>query len=120
MHASDPHRIYRQQQVSGLGTGPLLLLAMDTAVRACRQKRRGLLTRVLGELVAGLDLSRGEIAGNLLTLYEYLLRLAREGQLDEAQSILEELRDTWARVLAVETGRAEVKEPQESTLRAQG
>ena len=120
MHSNDPHRIYRQQQVSGLGTGPLLLLAMDTAVRACRQKRRGLLTRVIGELVAGLDLSCGEIAGNLLTLYEYLLRLVREGRLDEAQAILEDLRDTWARAIAQQTATSAPSTESESFLQIEG
>ncbi|MBK8231857.1 MAG: flagellar protein FliS [Candidatus Eisenbacteria bacterium] len=108
MPGESPYRIYRQQQVSGLSTEKLLLLAMDTAVRACRQRRRGLLVQVLHELMAGLDLSGGEVAGNLLTLYEYLLRLTREGRLEEAQAMLEELRETWSRALNAEAGRAAV------------
>ena len=77
----------------------LLLFTMDTAVRAARQGKKGLLIKVLHELIAGLDLGGGGVAGNLLTLYDYLLRLTRDGKLDDARLMLEELRDTWRAAL---------------------
>jgi flagellar secretion chaperone FliS len=98
----DPYRIYREQQVTGLGTGRLVLLAYETALRACRRGQRGLLTKVLHELIAGLDLEQGEVAAGLLLLYEYSLRLAREGRIEEVGGILQELRDTWEAAVRIE------------------
>ena len=102
----DPYRIYREQQVGALGTGRLVLLGLETALRACRTGQRGLLSRVLEELMAGLDLDQGEVAAGLLRLYEYMLRQTREGRVEEVQGILQELRDTWEAAVRVEEARA--------------
>jgi flagellar protein FliS len=108
----DPYRIYREQQVTGLSTGRLILLAYETALRACRRGQRGLLTSVLYELMAGLDLRQGEVAAGLLLLYEYTLRLVREGRLEQARGTLQELRDTWETALRAEEARSSaVREP---------
>jgi len=107
----DPYRIYREQQVTGLGTGRLVLLALETALRACGKGQRGLLTAVLTELMAGLDLDQGEIAAGLLSLYGYMIRQVREGHLDEVQELLRDLRDSWeAAVRAEEEKTAAVPE----------
>ena len=114
----DPYRIYREQQVSALSTGRLVLLALETALRACRTGQRGLLTRVLHELMAGLDLDQGEIATGLLRLYVYALQQARAGELAEVTGILQQLRDTWeAAVLAEE---ARVGRPADSSVLTAG
>ncbi len=104
--SADPHRAYRAQQVANESPGRLALLVYDTALRACRRGQRGLLMRVLHELIAGLDLDQGEIAVGLLRLYEYAIWQLREGNLEEVQQILQELRDTWARSLREEEERA--------------
>ena len=109
----DPYRIYREQQVTGLGTGRLVLLALETALRACARGQRGLLTAVLTELMAGLDLTQGDIAAGLLSLYGYMIRQVREGRLDEVRGLLQELRDSWEAALRAE-------ETQGSTQRAAG
>lgn len=103
---TDPHRIYRAQQVANESPGRLALLVYDTALRACRRGQRGLLTRVLHELIAGLDLEQGEVAVGLLRLYEYALWQLREGNIDEVRRILEGLREAWATGLEQEEGRA--------------
>jgi flagellin-specific chaperone FliS len=102
----DAYRIYREQQVANLSTGRLVLLALETALRACRKGQRGLLIRVLEELMAGLDLDQGEVAIGLLRLYEYSLRMVREGQLGQAESILQELRHTWEAAVKAEEKKA--------------
>ncbi len=102
---ANPYRIYREQQVTSLSTGRLVLLAYDTALRACRTGRRGLLTQVLHELIAGLDLDQGEIASGLLSLYEFALRQAREGRLEEVGVLLQDLRETWERAVRAEEAR---------------
>jgi flagellin-specific chaperone FliS len=103
--SADPRRIYRAQQVSNLTPGRLALLAFDTALRACRSGERGLLMRVLHELIAGLDLDQGEVAVGLLRLYEYSLWQLREGNVEEVRLLLQELRDTWAKGLREEEAR---------------
>jgi flagellin-specific chaperone FliS len=92
--------------VANESPGRLALLVYDTALRACRKGQRGLLMRVLHELIAGLDLDQGEIAVGLLRLYEYALWQLREGNVEEVRQILQELRDTWAKSLREEEERA--------------
>ena len=111
----NPYRIYREQQVTELGTGRLVLLALETALRACRTNQRGLLARVLEELMAGLDLQQGEVAIGLLRLYEYMYRQGREGHLAEVQRMLGELRDTWETAVRAEEART-VRRPEIATL----
>lgn len=93
--AEDPYRTYREHHVSGLTPGRLVLLALDTAIRAGRKGERGRLIKVVEELMAGLDLDRGEIAAGLLRLYEYILHDVREGRIAESCELLQELRTTW-------------------------
>lgn len=105
-HFGDPYRTYREQQVSSLSTGRLVLLAYETALKACRRGQRGLLVRVLEELLSAIDLEQGgEVAAGLLRMYEYCHRLVREGRLGEVEAIVCELRDVWEKaVLADESG----------------
>jgi flagellin-specific chaperone FliS len=102
---ADPRRLYRAQQVANDSPGRLALLVYDTALRACHRGQRGLLMRVLHELIAGLDLEQGEIAVGLLRLYEYALWQLREGNVEEVRVVLQELRDTWAKGLEEEETR---------------
>lgn len=88
-------RLYREHTVAVLGPGELTLKVTDIALGAARSGRRGLLMRAIRELIGGLDLESGPVAGQLLVLYEYLVRLARDGKLDEAEAILAELSETW-------------------------
>ena len=118
----NPYRIYREQQLSNQSPGRLVLLAYDTALRACRTGKRGLLTRVLHELIAGLDLDQGEVAAGLLLLYEYALSELRAGNLDEVRGILEGLREAWAQALRVEESKATANPDHlsEATVAAEG
>ncbi len=92
-------RLYREHTVAVLGPGELTLKVTDVALGAARSGRRGLLMRAIRELIGGLDPESGPVAGQLLVLYEYLVRLARDGRLDEAETILAELSETWRRAL---------------------
>ena len=95
----DPRVLYRQQQLSHAGRERLLLLTLETALRACQAGRRGLLRGALEELISGIDLESGEIATQFLRLYEYLVYLDREGRMEEVESILRELLETWETAL---------------------
>lgn len=91
----DPRGIYRRQQFEALETGPLVIRVTETAERAARQGKRGLLLKLLHELLTGVDPDRGQVAGNLIVLYEYLIHEAREGRLDRVEPVLAELSATW-------------------------
>ncbi len=90
---------YRRQQIEGLSPEELVLVAYEQGVLACKRKDRRRAIRVLEELIAALDFEYEQIAGRLLTLYDWALRQVREGNFDEARRILEGLRGTWAEAL---------------------
>jgi flagellin-specific chaperone FliS len=99
MRMEPPHiRAYRQQQIEGASPGKLLLLTYEQALAGCRRKDRFLARRAVEELVGSLDLEQ-EGAGGLLVLYEWLLRLLREGEFAQAEQILEELHAAWSGAL---------------------
>lgn len=82
-----------------MSTEQLVLVAYRVGLRALRKKDRRLATRVFSELINGLNFEAGDIAGKLLSLYDYSLRLVREGKYEEAEAILSELHDTWQQVV---------------------
>jgi flagellin-specific chaperone FliS len=86
---------YRQQQAVSSSPLERLLIVYDVALQACAHQDLQRFSRALGVLWDGLDLSQGQIAASLLSLYLYCGDLAREGQWDEAAHILRELRKTW-------------------------
>jgi flagellin-specific chaperone FliS len=90
---------YRRQQVEAASPGQLVLIALEQGVAACRRGMRGRAQRAVEELIRALDFEQAEIAGGLLGLYDWVLRLLREGRSAEAAEILEELRRTWAEAL---------------------
>ena len=91
---------YREQEIQAMSTEQLVLVAYRLGLRALRKKDRRLATRVISELVNGLNFEAGEIAGRLLVLYDYMLRLVREGKFDEAEQMMAELHETWEQVVA--------------------
>jgi flagellin-specific chaperone FliS len=92
---SNPMLAYRQQEHARVTPERLLLLTYATAIHACRTGKRGLLMRALDELLYGLDLDQGELAHGLLRMYEYLLHTAREGNVEEVEAHLRELKTAW-------------------------
>jgi len=92
---------YRRQQVEGATPGRLVLIVLEQAVAACRRGLRGRAQRAVVELIGALDFVRAEeTAAGMLGLYDWTLRLLREGRCREAGDVLEELRATWAEALA--------------------
>ncbi len=97
-HHFQATQVYRQQQV--LSGSPLerLLIVYDVALQACARRNLERFSRAVGVLRDALDLSQGQVAASLLSLYLYCGNLAREGRWDEAAHILRELRDAWETV----------------------
>lgn len=95
---------YREQELQAMSTEQLVLVAYRVGLRALRKQDRRLATRVFSELINGLNFEAGDIAGKLLALYDYSLRLVREGKFAEAESILSELHDAWQQVVDASAG----------------
>lgn len=90
---------YRRQQVEAASPGQLVLIALEQSVAACRRGLRGRAQRIVLELIAALDFEQAETAGGMLSLYDWALRLLREGRTAEAERLLDELRGAWAQAL---------------------
>lgn len=113
---------YRRQQVETATPGQLIVLLYDAAVRHCkgaqesieRKDRDGAARHLLkaqdivAELMGSLNVDAGgELAGNLLRLYEYVYRRLVHANVrkdasaaQEAEGILAGLRDAWAQASA--------------------
>lgn len=117
--AAKPYEQYRETQIQTASPGHLLIMLYDGLLRFLKQTRRSIeqgdadaartaaerAAAILEELVATLNLDAGEIASNLLLLYEFsltrLLLAQLKGEpelLDGAIQALETLRDAWYQV----------------------
>jgi len=95
---------YRTQQIRTMSKEELVLAAFELGVKGCLKKDRRLVKGVLMELIAGLDFSYKEMAGNFLVLYDYAIRRVREGDFETPRKILAELRSAWEEALRKESG----------------
>jgi flagellin-specific chaperone FliS len=91
-------RSYRQNSVATADPRQQILIVYDRAIAGCHQQDIELAGRAITELVKGLNMDAGPIAGNLLSIYQYCSTLIRKGQFKSVASMLQELRDTWAAV----------------------
>lgn len=117
---TNPYAKYRKTQIETADQGKLLLMLYDGALRFLGHARQALLEKdlegannklvrvqdIVAELMASLDLEAGEVAVSLFRLYEYMHYLLVQanikkdvGPLDQVESMLAELRDTWKEVL---------------------
>ena len=89
-------RTYQREQLLNLSPVEVIYKLYDIAVISCKRNDTVLAQRALNELIVGLNFEAGEVAINLYHLYDYCKRSIRQGRLDEAIAMLEELRTTWA------------------------
>ena len=94
-------RIYQREQLLNLSPVEVIYKLYDIAVISCKRDDSVLAQRALNELIVGLNFEAGEIAINLYHLYDYCKRSIRQGRVDEAISVLEELRSTWAQAFNI-------------------
>jgi flagellin-specific chaperone FliS len=95
---------YRRQQLESMSPEQLVLVVYERAIVACRRQDRRRLRRALEQLILALDFEQGEIADRLLLLYDWVLRLGREGRFAEAEKVLGQLRAMWEEALQKERG----------------
>jgi flagellin-specific chaperone FliS len=85
---------YRHQQLESMTPEQLVLVAFQQAVRACRGRDRRRAQLAVRQLIEALDFEY-EPAGQLLVLYEWVLRQIREAKFEEAGEILGQLCAAW-------------------------
>ncbi len=98
---------YRRHQVEGASPLQRIIIVYDVALRACAQRDLARATAALRVLEDGLDFSAGQVAGRLLSLYQYSADLMRHGDFDGAAALLRELRDAWFQAQLRYTGTQE-------------
>ena len=91
---------YAANQVSNASPGQVIVILYDYTIGCCRRGDLLNAKRGLVELSAALDLTYLDVAGPLFRVYEYLLEVVRAGRFDEAQSSLEQLRQSWVEAMA--------------------
>lgn len=89
---------YRKQEVMAATPLRLVIMAYDLAIRSCDQRDLEIASKAIGGLRDALDFEYAEVALNLLGLYQWVLKLIRKGEFDEAKKTLVELRDAWVTV----------------------
>jgi flagellar secretion chaperone FliS len=93
------YQVYRQNQVNSADPVQLVIMAYDAALVACREHNLPRVAEVLDALMDSLDHEAGgQVAANLLGLYQYSAELVRTGHYDDAAYYLRELRDAWVQL----------------------
>jgi flagellin-specific chaperone FliS len=88
-------QMYRNEHLANLSPVQVVLKLYDIALRGCKHHNYGLAQRALTELILALNFDHKELATGLFQLYDYAKRSIRQGQVDEAVVVLEELRTAW-------------------------
>ncbi len=121
--SATPYHRYQQVQIEGADEGALVLMLYDGALRFLEKGHQAMLKkdyhkaymeiirveRILNELMSCLNLEAGEIAHNLMRLYEFMewrLILANKDKdpqgLVEVSKLLGSLRDAWVEAARIE------------------
>ena len=91
-------RSYQQNGVSTADPRQQILIVYDRAIAGCHQQDPELAGRAITELIKGLNMDAGPLAGDLLSIYQYCSALIRKERFKTVAALLQELRDTWAAV----------------------
>jgi len=88
---------YLEQEVLSWSKEKIILKMYDLFIVSCKRKDVQKMSRVLIELMGSLNFEYEETSTRLYRLYEYCQRCIFQQKFDEALSIIQELRDTWAK-----------------------
>jgi flagellin-specific chaperone FliS len=89
---------YRQTDVLNATPVHLVVMAYDLAITACEKQNMETSIKAISALRDALDYDYPEVAGGLLSLYNYCLESIRGGDYDSAKHVMTELRDAWVTV----------------------
>lgn len=90
---------YREHDIMNASPIHLVVMVYDVAIAACEEKDLTRATRAVSVLRDALNFDYPEAAG-LFRLYQWAMECMRDGDYDNAVSVLRELRESWATVEA--------------------
>jgi flagellin-specific chaperone FliS len=88
---------YNREQFLNLSPVEVIKKLYDTAILGCKKNNTVLAQNAITELVVGLNFEYQDISVGLYRLYQYAKHCIRNGKMDEAIRVLEELRSTWVK-----------------------
>lgn len=137
--SATPYHRYQQVQIEGADEGALVLMLYDGALRFLEKGHQAMVNkdyhkaymeiirveRILNELMSCLNLEVGEIAQNLMKLYEFMeWRLILSNKDKDPQGLLEvsrllgSLKDAWIEAARIEREKKEPKTREENAARS--
>ncbi len=114
------YEAYRKTQIQTADQGSLILMCYDGAINSLKKARKaqqehdnqarahalGKAQNILWELTNSLNYDAGEIANNLESLYNYMIRRIVDAEyhnsveaMDEVISYLQELKESWEQII---------------------
>lgn len=85
-----------EQEIMNAPVQKLVLMVYDLIITSLQKGDMLKARAAIKELIDGLDFENGgEVARNLMSLYEYAYRLIGENRTEEATKLFEELREAW-------------------------
>jgi flagellin-specific chaperone FliS len=89
---------YKQTDVITASPIHLVVMAYDMAITACEKQDFDTSVKAISALRDALDYDYPDVAGGLLSLYNYCLDSIRVKDFEAAKHVLVELRDAWTTV----------------------
>ena len=93
---------YLEQEVMSWSKEKIILKMYDLFIVSAKRKDIQKMSKVLIELMGALNFDYEETATRLYRLYEYCQRCIFQKNFDEAQYIIKEMRDAWAKAYSLE------------------
>ena len=97
-------RAYKKDQIMNLTPVQVVDKLYGVAINACKKEDTSLAQRAISELIVGLNFEYQEISTPLFRLYRYCKDCIRDGKLEDAITVLVELRATWAQAFHLNGG----------------
>jgi flagellin-specific chaperone FliS len=86
---------YRREEFMNLTPVEVVKKLYDVAIQGCKRNDPELAKRAISELAVGLNFDYPDISVGLFRLYQYSKDCIRKGKMDDAVTVLQELRSTW-------------------------
>lgn len=87
---------YFKQQFNTASPEKLILMLYDLGIRSCQSNDKAKAAKVLIELISSLNFEYHDAAMTFFQLYRYALDQVHAQKFDNAQMVLEGIRDAWA------------------------
>lgn len=87
--------MYRNEQLMNLSPVEVIYKLYAVAIQAMKKRDNQLAQRAINELIVGLNFEHREVALPLYRLYQYSKYCLRQGRINDAVQVIEELRSAW-------------------------